>query len=163
MGPAQPVAMRAPEVYEGRGCSHASDIWSFAVTMFDWIKPGVFGAAGNVYGVPWESWCIAKLMLLFPSWNDQASSDDEYMKDIFKLGHLLIGSPIKDNPNEKIVLVSSLEDEMQTMNIPPELKDLFRYLFVLDSKQRPSATQALASDQFQALKQAALGSTSVRT
>ncbi|KAL2015369.1 hypothetical protein VTK56DRAFT_5745 [Thermocarpiscus australiensis] len=41
--PLQPLAMRAPEVWRGIGCFHSSDVWSFAVTLLDWIKPGVFG------------------------------------------------------------------------------------------------------------------------
>lgn len=161
-GLAQPVAMRAPEVYQGCGCGHPADIWSLAVTLFDWIKPGVFGTAGIIEGIQEESWCIAKLMLLFPGWTGQPAND-AYLERLIRIGKLLINSPVQDNPDEKIVLVLSLEEEMQTMGIPSELENLFRFLFVPNPKQRPSATKALASDQFQALKEAALAGKLVGT
>lgn len=161
-GLAQPIAIRAPEVYEGRGCTHVSDVWSFAVSLFDWMKPGVFGRSGIIEGLPEDSWCIAKLILLFSDWRPQPS-DNARIKNAFALADLLLDSPVEEDPEEKIVLVSSLEDEMRDMGLPAEVKALFRYLLVPDKMQRPSAMDALASEQFQALRQLGCGGTLKKT
>lgn len=48
---------------------------------------------------------------------------------------------------------------MQTMAMPPELRDLFRRLLVVDLGDRPSASEVLASEEYLALKKKALAST----
>ena len=152
--------MRAPEVYRGLGCFHRSEVWALAATLFCWIKPGIFGTTGNEYDLPNESWCIAKLMLLFPGWTGPPA-DNACIQRVFRLGKLLTEEPIEDKPDEKIVKVLSLENEMQTMGIQPVLMDLFRYLFVVDPDARPSAAEALASKEYLTLKKAALASTQI--
>jgi len=110
---------------------------------------------GNNYGFPSESWCITKLMLLFPGWT--GPPDDNKVRQCgFRLAELLTVDNNSHKPDEKPVRVSSLEDEMQDMGIEPVLINLFRYLFVVDPKARPSAAEALASKEFLALKKAAL-------
>jgi hypothetical protein len=72
----------------------------------------------------------------------------------FKLGKALI-----EESEPEILKVSSLEGEMQTMGMPPELRDLFRRLLVVDPGGRPSASEVLASEEYLALKKKALTST----
>jgi hypothetical protein len=43
-----------------------------------------------------------------------------------------------------------LEDETQTMDLLPELRDVLRSLLVTDPARRPSAAQVLASGQLRA-------------
>ena len=145
--------MRAPEVYQGLGCVHRSQIWALAATLFCWIKPGIFGIAGNKIILFRESWCIAKLMRLFPGWTGPPIENDVRRCE-FKLGKSLI-----EESEPEILKVLSLEDEMQTMGIPPELRDLFRRLFVVNPDDRPSASEVLASEEYLALKKKALTST----
>lgn len=147
--------MRAPEVYQGLGCVHASDVWAFAVTLFDWMKAGIFGIKGNQVPIYNESWCIAKLMRLFPGWTGPPS-DDEIRQLEFDFARNLVEACDPQSPSEKLLKVTSLESEMQTMDMPPELRNLFLYLFVPDPAKRPTAAAALMSDEFQALRQAAL-------
>ncbi|KAJ8118876.1 hypothetical protein OPT61_g210 [Boeremia exigua] len=60
--PVQPLTMRAPEVWSGRGCFHCSDVWAFAVTLFDWIKPCVLGVNDMPQGHWPQPWAMAKLL-----------------------------------------------------------------------------------------------------
>ena len=145
--------MRAPEVYRGLGCIHRSDVWAFAVTLFCWIKPGVLGAFGNKYVMSNESWCIAKLMKLFPGWTGPPI-DEEVNQLMFNLGITLAKEPDPENLEEMVVKVSSLDDEMRTMEIQPELKDFLRRLFIVDPDARPSAVEALESKEYSALERA---------
>ncbi|KAI1120585.1 kinase-like domain-containing protein [Nemania abortiva] len=141
---AQPLAMRAPEVYEGQPCVDRSQTWACAATLLCWMKPGILGAAGNLHPLIEEAWCIAKIRRLFPNWSP-SPTEDPLQKIMFRSSERLI----KNQPNlEKI---SSLEDEMQTIDMLPEVRDLLRFLFVTDPNERPSAAEALASDYFQNL------------
>ena len=45
---------------------------------------------------------------------------------------------------------------MQTMGMPPELRDLFRRLLVVDPGDRPSASEVLVSEEYLALEKKAL-------
>jgi serine/threonine protein kinase len=145
--------MRAPEVYQGLGCVHRSQIWALAATLFCWIKPGIFGTAGNTIILFRESWCIAKLMRLFPDWTGPPI-ENAVCRSEFELGKALI-----EESEPEILKVLSLEDEMQTMGMPPELRDLFRRLLVVDPNNRPSASEVLVSEEYLALKKKALTST----
>jgi serine/threonine protein kinase len=120
--------------------------------LFCWIKPDVFGTAGNKVLLYRTSWCIAKLMRLFPGWTGQLIENDVRQCE-FKLGKALI-----DESEPEILKVSSSEDEMQTMGMPPELRDLFRRLLVVDPSDRPPAAEVLASEEYLALKEKALPS-----
>ena len=71
----------------------------------------------------------------------------------FKLGK----APIEKSKPE-ILKVLSLEDEMQTTGMPPELRDLFRRLLVVGPGDRPLALEVLTSEEYLALKKKALTS-----
>ena len=144
--------MRAPEVYQGLGCVHSSQVWALAATLFCWIKPGIFGTAGNKVPLLYsEGWSIAKLMRLFPPWTGPPSSNDVRQAE-FRFGAALI-----NKAREPAILeISSLEDEMQSTGMPSALKSLFRRLFVVDASQRPSAAEVLVSAEYRALEEKAL-------
>lgn len=142
--PAQPYAMRAPEVY-------SSQVWALAATLFCWIKPGTFGTGGNTVALYREGWSIAKLMRLFSPWAGPPSSNPIRQAE-FNLGAALINK----QREPEILKISSLEDEMQSICMPLVLKSLLRRLLVVDPGQRPSAAQVLASSEYLALEEKAL-------
>ena len=47
---------------------------------------------------------------------------------------------------------------MQAIGMPPELRDLFRFLLVVNLGERPLASEVLASEEYLALKKKALTS-----
>ena len=151
--PAQPFNMRAPEVYQGFGCTHKSTIWALAATLICWIRPGILGTPGNRFRLPVEGWCIAKFLVLFPDWVDP-STDNESVQADFNLGKAIAGESVKQGQNEYVNL-SPFDDEVKGINLSNELKDLFRHLLKVDPEMRPSATQALASSEFLTLAEAA--------
>ena len=91
-------------------------------------------------------------MRLFPGWTGPPIENNVRQCE-FKLAKALIES------EPEILKVSSLEDEMQTMGMPPELRDLFRRLLVVNPDDRPSASEVMASEEYLAIKKKALTST----
>lgn len=136
--------MRAPEVFEGRPCVHRSQVWACAAMLLSWMKPGILGTAGNTNPLFHNSWCIAKIRQLFPDWRPSPINDSVIQAE-FKLSEELI------EDFTEIRNVSSLENEMQTVFMLPEVSDLLRRLFVVDSEKRLSAEEALKSNEFLAL------------
>jgi len=117
--------------------------------LFCWIKPGVFGTAGNRVPHYRESWSIAKLMRLFPGWDGPPSANAVRRAEFVHAKSL-----IRDD-EPAILEVSSLEDEMEAMCMPWELRNLFRRLLVVHPDKRPSAADVLASREYQALEEKA--------
>ena len=109
------------------------------------IKPGILGTAGDNDLMLRNSWCIAKLMRLFPGWTGP-SDEDEVRQCEFKLAKRL-----SESLEPALEEISFLEDKMQKMSILPELKDLLRCMLIVDPDQRPSAVEVLASKEFRAL------------
>ncbi|UPX17215.1 Non-specific serine/threonine protein kinase [Ascochyta rabiei] len=148
--PVQPLAMRAPEVWSGKGCYHCSDMWAFAVTLFDWISPCVFGANDMPQGHWPQPWAMAKLMRLFPGSITIHPTDPNY-QGYFKIAQLLEKSGLDENTGPKCFETLSFEEELNKLNISPALAAFFRYLLVVNPMQRPKAIEALGSQQFQSL------------
>lgn len=154
--------MRAPEVYEGRGCVNRSQIWACAAMLLGWMKPGILGMFDNtfvVYGGPGlyapifdNSWCITRIRRLFPDWTPSPVEDEKIELD-FWISDAWIKDPPVDLEN-----IPSLEDQMQTMDMLPEMRGLFRLLFVVDPEKRPSAADVLASKEYLALAERARAS-----
>lgn len=116
------------------------------MTVVELFNSRLFGFSDMDCNVPVEGWCIAKLMLLFEDDLSPLADNDAIKKD-FKLGRLLAEWVDK---GERVVKVSSLEEEMQNMDMPQALKVFLKYLFVVDPDKRPSAAQALASKELRA-------------
>jgi hypothetical protein len=96
-----------------------------------------------------EAWSVAKLLRLFPDW-DPPPIEHEVRRTQFALGKKLVEQSVPG-----IAKTSSLEAELEEMGISSVLRDLFRYLLVVDPACRPSAAEVLASQEYQALEQAA--------
>lgn len=144
-GPAQPFAMRAPEVYLGLGCTHRSSVWALAATIFCWMRPGVLGSADSQVPFSNEAWCIAKLKRLFPGWV-VPSIEDEIRKYEFELADALI-----EESTSRILKMSTLEKELNVIPTLPEVKDLLRSMLIIDNEQRPTAGEVLRSKEYLAL------------
>ena len=149
--------MRAPEVYQGLGCYHGSTVWALFATLICWIQPGVFGASESIHPLFNEIWSIARLMRLFPDWTG-TPDDNEIRQSEFSCAKSLSELHDPDKPDEKLIKVSTLDNEMQNMGIPQELRALFRRVFIVDPKARPSAAEVLESKEFLALEEAASAS-----
>ena len=146
--------MRAPEVYQGLGCYHGSTVWALFATLVCWIKPGVFGTSGSIHSLFNESWSIAKLMRLFPDWTGPPD-DDEVRQSEFYCAKSLSELADRDKPDEKLIKVSTLDNEMRTMGIPLVFQDLLRRVFIVDPRARPSAAEVLQLKEYLALEEAA--------
>lgn len=142
--PAQNYAMRSPEVHAGFGCSHRSDIWSPAVTVLDWLRPGIFGVADNKDSHWPDAWSIAKLMRLFPNWEGCTNNNDAVQK-LFDLARVLSTEPDPKNPDELNMKTPVLEKELEAIDAPPELLGMARLLLGIDIGKRPSAAEAMKS------------------
>jgi serine/threonine protein kinase len=147
----QPYAMRAPEVWQGLGCSPASDIWALAVTLFDWIKPHVFGISDKKPELWPEEWAMAKLMRIFPDWSVSKLTKDTYQSEYNLAAKILIAQDV-DDPSKPYLDAKSLDEYLSEMDIYPELGDFLRYLFVLNPSKRPSAEEALASEELRRIE-----------
>lgn len=100
------------------------------------------------YNVIVDGWCLAKLMLLFGG-DLGPLADIDVVEKCFKLARLLAECV---DEGERVIKVSSFEEEMQSMDMPQALKSLLRYLFIVDADKRPSAAQALASHELRAFE-----------
>ena len=149
----QPLAMRAPEVFCGHACVHRSQIWALAATILHWIKPGILGPSGSPWLITREGWCVARLMRLFPGWAGPPIANTALQCD-FEIGKALVAEC-----EPSIACTSSMEDEMQSLGMLPELETVLRGMFVVDPDKRPSAAQVLASEAFLALLKKALADT----
>ncbi|KAL8722372.1 MAG: hypothetical protein Q9181_007506, partial [Wetmoreana brouardii] len=110
---AQSLAVRAPEVHEGRACSHPAQVWSLAATLIEWMKPGLLGHGlseierDKAYRIVPVSWGIARFMRLFPDWVGRP-------RDYVYEAELNLGRALATNA-EPMLEVSPLEVEMQEM------------------------------------------------
>ncbi|KAK0247081.1 hypothetical protein LTR29_017516 [Friedmanniomyces endolithicus] len=153
-----PFAMRAPEVWRGLACLHQSEVWALAAMLLVWMKPGILGTSAINGYITGPIWSIAKLMQLFPRWKGPPS-DRDFRRDEFEIAEMLSREPDSERQGEKRVKVATLEEEMQTMRIPVVLRVLLRVLLIPEPEVRPSASEALASKEYQALRKAALART----
>ncbi|KAL8722864.1 MAG: hypothetical protein Q9181_007408 [Wetmoreana brouardii] len=142
---AQPFALRAPEVHEGRRCVHRSQIWACAAVLLCWMKPGVLGPAGSPLVLCHEAWSVAKIRRLFPDWTPMPL--EHSMRQL----EFACSEEFIQNPKSDIQNTSSLEDELRTVKMLPEVSDLLRLLFVVSLEKRASAAEVLASKEYLAL------------
>ncbi|KKZ61070.1 hypothetical protein EMCG_04314 [[Emmonsia] crescens] len=145
---AQPFAMRAPEVWQGQACTEPSQVWALAAMLLCWIKPGILGTPGCPMPLLNETWCIAKLMRLLPSWTIPPL-EDENRQNEFNLAKAL-----NERTLPQLCQMSVLEDEILKVDMPTELRDLLQLMLVVNPDERPSATHVLASKEFWALDKA---------
>ncbi|KAM3422435.1 hypothetical protein BST61_g2785 [Cercospora zeina] len=143
----QPFAMRAPEVWRGLACTRQSEVWALAALLLSWMNPRILGTSGINGYITAPIWSIAKLMQLFPCWKGRPS-DKEFRQEEFEIAEMLLREPDSERPGEKRVKVMSLDEEMQALQMPLILQDLMRALLVPEPDERPSASEALASNDY---------------
>ena len=143
----QPLALRAPEVYEGFPCVSRSSVWACAAMMLCWLKPGILGDHDQPYDMPSEPWCIAKLMRFFPdgNWNP---SDEKIPQLGFKIARQLVQRP-------ELQVFEPLSSSLKQEEIPREWSEFLLSLLVIEVEKRPTAKEALSSREYMALAQQA--------
>ena len=145
---AQPYAMRAPEVFLGEACSKKSQVWAIAAMLLCWIKPGILGAGDSPHPLLNESWSMAKIKRLFPSWN--VPTPDMVKTHTLK-AHVKFAISLADE--EQIPqAISPFDIETRKFKIPEELRNILRLMMVVKPSERPSASWVLASKEFQAFQ-----------
>ncbi|GIK02900.1 hypothetical protein Aspvir_006963 [Aspergillus viridinutans] len=146
----QSLPTRAPEVWQGLGCFHSSDVWSFGVT-----RP-IFGAKDKIVENLTEAWCIAKIRRLVGPIGPPISNRD-YEEEFFIAEHL--ESSTFKHPDTGLetpfIKVGSLREELEKLpgpKISPELLDFIEFLLVVDHTKRPTASEALQHPYLQSLE-----------
>lgn len=138
----------APEVLEGKGYSHCSDVWALGMTLLKISREDAFK-----YDLPEGTWypeadAIATLMCLYPSWVPGPVE-----------GGTLMGVSVQDlfaqaRKMKPHLPLAPLERLLQDMDAHKHLKDMLRLLLSLDGKKRSSATAILESPEYLALRNA---------
>ncbi|KAJ5908739.1 hypothetical protein N7495_001421 [Penicillium taxi] len=148
----QPYAMRAPEVFLGQACTGPSQVWAIAAMLLCWIKPGVLGAHDCPDYFINDSWCVAKIKQLFPSW--KIPSSDELHSHVLKA---TVESAQRLSQNiPELQAISPFNEEMKNIDIPQQLRDLLRFMLAPNLVERPSASCVLSSREFRELKKLCL-------
>jgi serine/threonine protein kinase len=144
----QSLPCRAPEVWQGKGCFHSSDVWSVGVTvsytqtplssrlikkLAHWLYGrAIFGASDKLIEGHTEAWCIAKLQSLVGKLG--TCVDYPPYKDEFEFAEQL--ASMKLGPGlGKLIKVNTLRQELQPLSDPPvstQLLDFIDYLLVID-------------------------------
>lgn len=141
---AQPLAMRAPEIFLGHACTAPSQIWGIAAMILCWIKPSVLGVWDSPHWSLNEAWCMAKIKRLVPDWRLP------HLKDVER-PTMQAAIPAADRMSrEEAALQAILQfrEEMRRMGIPQQLSDL-HCMSRTDPMERPSALCVLRSEEFQ--------------
>lgn len=155
----QSLPCRAPEVWQGLGCQHSSDVWSLGVTVSShtslfhhtliWklarrlSSQSVFGPSDKIIEGFTEAWCIAKIIRLLGPLGQPV--DCQAYKEEFELAEQLA---LMDNPHDgmKLIKGGTLWEELQRLSDPPTSPQLLNFiesLLVVDHSKRPTASEAL--------------------
>lgn len=136
---------RAPEVWEGKGYFHSSDIWALGVVLFERFSQDAFSFPVTRDDVLVDTIMLAKLMRLFLEWDpNPAGWVDVYGQSLGKT--FADAKGIKNS-----IQISPLDHQLQQMDIPKEWKAFLRMLLTLDRNKRPSSSEALQSRVYQAI------------
>lgn len=142
---AQPLAMRAPEVFTGQACTAPSQIWAVAAMLLCWIKPGVLGESDSPHYLINEAWCMAKIKRLVPSW--KIPLPEEVERPTVKAA--VEAAECISREEEPMQAILSVQEEMRNAEVPQQLTDLLRFMMVTGPEKRPSASYTLESKEFQ--------------
>ncbi|KAF2253495.1 kinase-like protein [Trematosphaeria pertusa] len=140
----QSLPCRAPEVWQGLGCRHSSDVWSFGVTLARRLSTRpLFGPSDKIIEGHTEAWCIAKIIRLVGPLGDPI--DCQTYKEEFELAEQLA---VMENPHNGMKLINggNWREELQRLPGPPvspELLDFIESLLIVDHSKRPTASEAL--------------------
>lgn len=142
----QSLPSRAPEVWQGLGVCHASDIWSLGVALAHWISGRmIFGASDKRIDGFTEAWCIAKLMRLVGPLGPP--NDVRQYQEEFELAEQLESMEMdEEGGGGMLITIQPLRQELERVLDPPvssDLLDFIDYLLVVDKDKRPTARDAL--------------------
>ncbi|KAH8693465.1 kinase-like domain-containing protein, partial [Phaeosphaeriaceae sp. PMI808] len=132
---AQCLPCRAPEVWQGYSCQHASDVWSLAVTLTTKLSPlGLFGTGDKIIEGHAEAWCIAKIICLVgplgPPVNLQHREELNFAKELAVMSH----------PNGNMKLI---DRKNWHPPVPSDALDFIGFLLIIDPERRPTDSEAL--------------------
>ncbi|KAJ5382424.1 hypothetical protein N7517_000335 [Penicillium concentricum] len=145
---AQPYAMRAPEVFLGQACAEPSQVWAVAAMLLCWIKPGVLGMWGSTHPLLNVPWSMAKVKRLFPDWNIPIADevDGHFLKACVNIAKTL------SETKPELQAILPFDEEIKTVEMPDQLRDLFRFMLIHDPVKRPSASSVLKSRELRAFE-----------
>ncbi|KAF2761991.1 kinase-like protein [Pseudovirgaria hyperparasitica] len=145
----QSLPCRAPEVWQGLGCRHSSDIWSLGVTLARRLSPHAhFGASDKIIEGHTEAWCIAKIIRRCGPIPDPPADQHNYYQPYREEFALAEQLAVMDNPHDgtRLIKGGTLREELLRLAEPPvseELVDFIEALLVVDHGGRPVASEAL--------------------
>ncbi|KAE8353223.1 hypothetical protein BDV28DRAFT_157211 [Aspergillus coremiiformis] len=145
---AQPYAMRAPEVFLGQACTEPSQVWAVATMLLCWIKPGILGAWNSPHPLLNEAWCMAKIKQLFPHWSIPTPNKVE--KHSLEAA-VDAAKSLSKEPDLQGIL--PFDKEIQKVEMPQQLRDLLRFMLVVNPVERPSPSSVLASREFRSFEE----------
>ena len=155
----QPLAMRAPEVWAGFGCRHVSDVYSVGSTILSWLKPGILGSHDVKSPIFPEAWCIAKMVKLLETENEQTvdppDNADDGVKSMYKLGRDLLKQPDDGLPGSMHVPARPLREVLGSLDTTPQVEALLPILLAPNYQERLPASLVLRSKEYRVLQQAA--------
>ena len=143
----QSLETRAPEVWQGRGCWHTSDVWSLGVSLAHWLASRtIFGPKNKRVEGLTEAWCMAKLQRLVGE-IDAPEANAGYKRDWLQAREIM---SISDPDTDGKTLLVPKETLRQILEALPdtkpsaELLDFIDSLLVIDYTKRPTAEEALS-------------------
>ncbi|PSN63616.1 hypothetical protein BS50DRAFT_678881 [Corynespora cassiicola Philippines] len=142
---AQPFAMRAPEVFLGQPCTGPSQGWAVAAMLLCWIKPNVLGNADSPHPLVDAAWCMAKIKRLFPDW--ELPAPDKVDGPVLQAAVNAARYISREDPPMQAIL--PIQEEMQKVKMPQQLRDLLGFMLATNPDKRPSASAVLESISFQ--------------
>lgn len=136
---------RAPEVWEGKGYFHSSDLWALGVTLFEQFSHSAFSFSVIRDDVLVDTIMLAKLMRLFPKWHPSPIKwMDVYGQSLEQV--FADARRIKDS-----VPIIPLDQQLRQMDIKEEWKRFLQLLLALDRNKRNSPSEVLQSPAYQAI------------
>lgn len=92
---------------------------------------------------------MAKIKRLFPDWEIKTR---EEVIDPVLLGQARSARRISQYDEPAIRAISPIQEEMQKVEMPQQLRDLLILMLVTNPNKRPSASTVLASNEFRAFE-----------
>lgn len=139
----QCLEARAPEVWRGLPCSHASDVWSLAVMLTEklsWVS--FFGPSSRAYAMgSVEAWCIATIMRVVgpfgppvnQAYNEEFAIAEQLTTMEYPNGIMVINCP-------------HWREALEAISDPPVPRDLLGFLqtlLAIDPDKRATASKSL--------------------
>ncbi|KAI1455392.1 kinase-like domain-containing protein [Annulohypoxylon moriforme] len=156
-----PVAVQSPEVVLGLTHTSVSSVWAVATMLLSWIERDLLSVAGTPDFTVDGIWNMLKFTRLFP---DQIAPElvPEASEQAIQSHVAPEAESLRDFIRAYLTLknISTFEEEMQKRDVPKEIKDMLRFMLMVDPDLRPSASSVLASTELQALEKLVEGKSS---